>query len=191
MYYDRMSAILQAANPDAATAATAGTVAEVAAGRARALRGALGRFPTGVTVMTAAGSEPGGGPAGLTANSFASLSLDPPLILWSLRNDSPSLAAFETGARFAVNLLAEGQGDVSRRFASRIPDKFAEISYAPNEYGVPLLHGAAAWFECRTRSHQNAGDHVLFIAAVERYTATDQPPLVFHAGHYRLLGELL
>lgn len=156
---------------------------------ARALRGSLGRLPTGVTIMTAAGN--GAGPVGLTANSFTSLSLSPPLILWSLRGDSPSLIAFETDLRFAVNVLSEGQAELSRRFASRVPDKFADVAYALNEFGVPLLHGAAAWFECRTVAHHVAGDHVLFIAHVERHAATEQAPLVFHAGHYRLLGEPL
>lgn len=177
------------ASPGGGTAMREQSGDAVNAGDPRALRASLGRFATGVTIMTAAGN--GGGPVGLTANSFTSLSLDPPLILWSLRADSPSLFAFEVDAHFAVNVLADAQADLSRRFASRVPDKFAEVAYAVNDSGVPLLHGAAAWFECRTESRQAAGDHVLFIGAVLRHSASEQEPLLFHSGHYRLLGGLL
>jgi flavin reductase (DIM6/NTAB) family NADH-FMN oxidoreductase RutF len=190
MYYEWMNAAAQAPEFAIATPVPAAlAIAQVDAATSRALRDSLGRFPTGVTIMTAAGN--GAGPVGLTANSFTALSLAPPLILWSLRHDSPSLAAFETGAHFAVNVLAEAQVELSRRFASRVADKFAEVAFARNEHGVPLLHGAAAWFECRTVARHAAGDHVLFIGAVERHAMTEQAPLVFHAGHYRLLGELL
>jgi len=156
---------------------------------ARAFRDALARFPTGVTVITALDASRR--TIGLTANSFASLSLEPPLIVWSLRASSASLPALLTGSHFAVNVLAEGQVEVSRRFAAQAPDRFAATPHATNEQGVPLLHGAAAWLECRTLSHQTAGDHVLFIGEVLRFAATEQAPLLFHGGGYHMLGERL
>ena len=156
---------------------------------ARGFRDALGRLPTGVTIVTTLAAD--GRPIGLTANSLASLSLAPPLIVWSIRQTSACLRSLLTGAHFAVNVLAEGQADLSRRFASNEADKFTDTAFATNAQGVPLLHGAAAWLECRTLSHQNAGDHVLFIGEVLAFSATEQAPLVFHGGAYRLLGERL
>lgn len=173
----------QAATPEAVSEMSA-TALDV-----RAFRSALGRFPTGVTVVTARDQR--GALIGLTVNSFNSLSLDPPLILWSLRKSSPSLAALMAAPHFAVNVLAEGQAEVSRCFASPIADKFAEVPHAVNGHGVPLLHGAAAWFECRAVSHQEAGDHVLFIGEVLRFDSTEQASLVYHAGAYHLVGERL
>lgn len=156
---------------------------------ARALRRALGQFATGVTVVTT--TAPDGQFVGLTANSFSALSLEPPLILWSLRDVSPSLAVFEAAPRFVINVLSEAQVDVSRRFASSVADKFDGVAHAESAHGIPLLHGAAAWFECRTLSRQKAGDHVLFIAEVERHVAAELTPLVFHAGGYFGLGSRL
>lgn len=153
----------------------------------RELRRALGQFGTGVTVI--ATCAPGGRQIGLTANSFGALSLEPPLVLWSLRTNSPSLPAFEAAGRFVVNVLAEAQVDLSRNFASSSADKFEGVPCALNEHGMPLLHGAAAWFECKTLSHQIAGDHCLFIAEVERFTSADAAPLLFHAGGYFALGS--
>jgi 4-hydroxyphenylacetate 3-hydroxylase, reductase component len=155
----------------------------------RALRNTLGQFATGVTVITTVG--PDGAFVGLTANSFSALSLDPPLILWSLRRASPSLAAFEAEDRFVINVLSEAQVDISRRFASPVPDKFDGVPHAESADGMPLLHGAAAWFECRTVTRQQAGDHMLFIAQVERFASADLTPLIFHAGGYFALGSRL
>ena len=154
------------------------------------MRSALGQFATGITVVTTrAGSN---GPfVGLTVNSFAALSLEPPLILWSLRCSSPSLPVFEEAERFVVNVLAEAQVEVSRRFASPQADKFEGVPHAENAWGLPLLHGASAWFECRTVSRQIAGDHCLFIAEVERFTLSEAAPLLFHAGGYFALGSRL
>jgi 4-hydroxyphenylacetate 3-hydroxylase, reductase component len=153
------------------------------------MRAALGRFATGVTIVTCLDEE--GTSVGLTANSFNALSLDPPLVLWSLRRSSPSVRAFTEAANFAVNVLSEGQVDLSRRFASQVPDKFSEGAWSRGEGGVPVLTGCAAVFECETVSHREAGDHVLFIGRVQRATESPLPPLVFHAGHYHLLGEIL
>ena len=155
----------------------------------RALRNALGRFTTGVTIVTCVDAQ--GQAIGLTANSFNSLSLDPPLILWSLRRSSHSLPAFLAAPNFAVNVLGEAQVDLSRRFASALPDKFAEGQWAAGTGGVPLLAGCAAVFECERVSHQEVGDHVLFIGRVRAMSEATVPPLLFQAGHYRMLGEIL
>ncbi|MDP3613764.1 MAG: flavin reductase family protein [Rubrivivax sp.] len=155
----------------------------------RQLRSALGRFTTGVTVVTCCDAQ--GRFVGLTANSFNALSLEPPLVLWSLRSASPSMAAFEAAPRFAVNVLAEAQVELSRRVASRTEDRFAEGVWALGEHGAPVLAGSAAVFECETVSHQVAGDHRLFIGQVLACQEAALPPLVFQAGHYRLLGEVL
>ncbi len=177
-----MNAALQAnCDPDAATVTPPPD--------SRILRSALGQFATGITVVTT--RAPTGQFVGLTVNSFSALSLEPPLILWSLRATSPSLPLFAQSERCVVNVLAEPQVDVSRRFASSQADKFDGVAHAENQWGLPLLHGASAWFECRTVSRQTAGDHCLFIAEVERFTASDAAPLLFHAGGYFALGSRL
>ena len=155
----------------------------------RALRTALGQFATGITVVTTRAAD--GAFVGLTVNSFSALSLEPALILWSLRCSSPSLPVFEKAERFVVNVLAEAQVEVSRRFALPLADKFDGVAHAENAWGLPLIHGAAAWFECRTVSRQFAGDHCLFIAEVERFTLSEAAPLLFHAGGYFALGSRL
>jgi flavin reductase (DIM6/NTAB) family NADH-FMN oxidoreductase RutF len=155
----------------------------------RALRTALGRFATGVTIITTVDSR--GERVGLTANSFNSLSLDPPLVLWSLRQNSPKLAAFAACPHFAINVLAEAQVDLSRRFASAGDDKFAEGQWASGSGGVPVLSGCVAVFECERVTQHDAGDHVLFVGRVLALSEAPLPPLLFQAGHYRMLGEVL
>ena len=155
----------------------------------RELRKALGQFATGVTVI--ATRTPDGSLVGLTANSFGALSLNPPLITWALRTSSTSLPVFEAAERFVVNVLAEAQVDVSRRFASSEPNKFDGLAFAQSQHSLPLIHGASAWFECRTVSRQVAGDHCLFIAEVERFTSSEAAPLLFHVGGYFALGSRL
>lgn len=155
----------------------------------QALRQVLGRFATGVTIVTCLDEQ--GERLGLTANSFNALSLDPPLILWSLRQASLSLPAFRAATHFAVNILAESQVELSRRFASRVPDKFAEGAWSDGAGGVPVLSGAAAVLECETAQIHDAGDHVLFIGRVLRLADLATPPLLFHGGHYHMLGEIL
>jgi len=154
-----------------------------------ALRGAMGRFATGVTIVTC--RDAAGQPVGLTANSFASLSLDPPLVLWSLRSASASAAAFCQAGHFAVNVLADTQVDLSRRFASPLPDKFAEGGWSDGLGGAPVLTGCAAVFECALDSQQVVGDHWLFIGRVLRLADLSVAPLLFQGGHYRLVGEVL
>ncbi len=155
----------------------------------QALRAALGRFATGVTIITCC--DGAGAPVGLTANSFNALSLSPPLVLWSLRRVSPSLDAFVNAAHFAVNVLAENHVDLSRRFASPGQDKFAQGQWSSGEGGAPVLAGCAAVFECEAIPHQVIGDHVLFFGRVLRATEAPVAPLLFQAGHYRMLGEVL
>ena len=153
------------------------------------LRTALGRFATGVTIVTCRGAA--GEPVGLTANSFNALSLDPPLVLWSLRRASTNIDAFVAARHFVINVLAESQVELSRRFSSRAEDKFADGVWSPGLHGVPVLTGSAAVFECETVSQQTAGDHVLFIGRVLNLSEAPVAPLVFQAGHYHLLGEVL
>ena len=156
----------------------------------QALRGALGRFATGVTIITCLDGE--GRAVGLTANSFASLSLDPPLVLWSLRKASGNRAAFEAAGYFVINVLAETQVDLSRRFAaSAQADKFADGVWAPGLGGVPVLAGCAAVFECQAEACHDIGDHLLFIGRVQRLADLAVSPLVFQGGHYRMVGEVL
>ncbi len=158
-------------------------------GSSLALRAALGRFATGVTIISCRAGD--GSRVGLTANSFNALSLEPPLILWSLRSASPTLDAFLAASHFAVNVLAENQVELSRRFASPAPDKFAEGPWAEGLGAAPVLAGCTAVFECEQLSSQTAGDHVLFIGRVHRVSEAPITPLVFQSGHYRMLGEIL
>lgn len=154
----------------------------------REFRRALGTFPTGVAVVTA--REASGAFVGLTINSFSSLSLEPPLVLWALQLASPSLAAFDRARHFAVNILAEGQVELSRRFASQVPNKFLDLEVRAGMEGVPLIAGCAAHLECRAAARHNGGDHVLFIGHVERFGYDPRKrPLVFYAGRYHAAGE--
>ena len=171
--------------PDPATVAAG----EVAGSPARDLRAALGQFATGVTVVTTLSAD--GEFFGLTANSFSALSLDPPLILWSLRLGSSSLPVFQRTVRFVVNVLTDAQVPISSLFASSAPDKFSQVAYSLNAQGLPLLHAAAAWFDCRQVSQQTAGDHCLFIAEVERFSFSGEAPLLFHGGAYYSLGSAI
>lgn len=155
----------------------------------RALRQALGRFSTGVTIISCRAID--GERVGLTANSFSSLSLDPPLVLWSLRSVSPSLAAFLSAPGFAVNVLAEAQVDLSRRFASAVADKFAEGAWSEGLHGAPVLAGCPAVIECSRFDAREIGDHWLLVGQVERVSEASIAPLIFQAGHYRLQGEIL
>jgi len=155
----------------------------------KALRSALGQFATGVTIITCRTVD--GVRVGLTANSFNSLSLDPPLVLWSLRAASANMASFAGASHFAVNVLAEAQIGLSRRFSAPMDDRFAEGAWSDGAGGAPVLAGCAAVLECRLTSQQVLGDHVLFVGEVERVHDAPVPPLLFHAGHYRMLGEIL
>ena len=157
---------------------------------AQALRSALGSFATGVTIVTC--RDAAGERVGLTANSFSALSLVPPLVLWSLRRASPSSAAFEAARYFAVNVLAQTQVELSRRFASTLPGKFDEgAAWMHGLGGAPVLAGCAAVFECERVATHDGGDHFLFVGRVLRLADLAVAPLVFQGGHYRMLGEVL
>lgn len=156
------------------------TVIDRASADPKQLRNALGSYPTGVTIMTTHRAD--GAPVGLTVNSFASVSLDPPLVLWSLAAQSPSLEAFRAAPHFCVNLLAAEQTELCRRFASPIPDKFDGVGWATGLHGVPVLEGCVANFECSTAFSNWGGDHVIFVGRVERFEVLERQALMFHKG---------
>ena len=150
---------------------------------AQEFRSALGMFATGVTIVTARSAD--GQVIGLTANSFNSVSLDPPLVLWSLSRAAASLPVFSAGSHYAINVLAADQRTLAERFATRGADRFGGVSFDQGAGGAPLLHGAAATFECFNRSRYEEGDHVIFVGEVERCTArAGAAPLLFHGGRY-------
>jgi flavin reductase (DIM6/NTAB) family NADH-FMN oxidoreductase RutF len=153
----------------------------------REFRNALGMFATGVTIVTSVNSE--GRPIGLTCNSFSSVSLKPPLILWSLSLYSPNLQFFLQAPYFAVNILAAEQQDLSRRFSSPIKDRFADLDWSPGEGGIPLIKGSAAHLQCRNETRHYSGDHVVLIGQVLKFSYRDAEPLVFVRGHYRELAD--
>lgn len=148
-----------------------------------ALRHALGRFATGVTIVTCRDAQ--GAPQGLTVNSFNALSLEPPLVLWALRRVSHLLPVFDTATHFAVNVLAESQQALSTRFAGPVADRFAEGQWASGLGGAPVLAGATAVFECATVQHTPVGDHLLMVGEILRFTDVETAPLLFHGGRYR------
>lgn len=152
---------------------------------ARTFRDALGEFATGVAVVTARGAD--GHPVGVTINSFSSVSLEPPLVLWSLGLQSPSLAVFESCSHYAVNVLAADQTEFSQRFAQSQCDKFAGIESQTGASGVQLLPGCSAWFECRNEMRYPGGDHIILVGHVESFHREERPPLIFHGGRYRHL----
>lgn len=154
-----------------------------------ALRNALGQYATGVAIVTTVDDQ--GRPTGLTVNSFASVSLDPPLVLWSLALTSACVAAFETCSHFAVNVLTVEQVAISNRFAMTGADKFAGIAWSPGLGGAPILSGVGAVFECRNEARHPGGDHTIFIGRVERFSHDELAPLLFHAGRYCARAELL
>ncbi len=148
----------------------------------RDFRNALGLFATGVTIVTTKTSA--GEPIGLTANSFSSVSLSPPLVLWSLSLRSPNLPNFLQATHFAVNVLAHDQIPLSQRFAKPVPRKFDGIAHSLGVHGMPLLDGTAAQFECRTEARHYSGDHVIFIGHVLHYSYADRAPLGYFRGAY-------
>lgn len=151
-----------------------------------ALRRALGCFPTGVAVVTTLGTART--PIGITVSSFNSVSMDPPLILWSLTRRAGSLAAFKDHGAFAVNVLAAEQEPLCRHFASATGDRFADVAWRPGIDDVPVLDGAVAVFECRTYAVYPGGDHEIFLGEVVRYDHWDTVPLVFGKGRLSALA---
>lgn len=145
----------------------------------RALRDALGRFATGVTVVTCEAD----GPLGITANSFTSVSLDPPLVLWSPARVSRRFAAFAGAKHFAVHVMDEDQAEIALGFAMK-GDAFDGLSAARNAEGVPIIHGCLARFECRTHACHDGGDHEIVVGSVLRASAREGSPLIFLGGTY-------
>lgn len=156
--------------------------------RKRALRRAFGAFATGVTVVTARDGQ--GRPIGFTANSFTSVSLDPPLVLVCPGKGSSNIGTFRSAPHFAVNILAADQQAISHRFATPVSDRFAGLAWQAGEGGVPLIDGAAAWFACARHDIVEAGDHLILIGRVAAFDAGGAAPLVFAQGGYRELAPL-
>jgi flavin reductase (DIM6/NTAB) family NADH-FMN oxidoreductase RutF len=150
----------------------------------RRFRDVLAQFATGVTIITARTGEDTY--VGFTANSFNSVSLDPPLVVWSLARRSRSLAVFEGAEHYAVNVLAHDQIELARRFSRPHADRFATVPFRLGAAGAPLVEGAVAWLECRHHALHPAGDHMLFIGQVEACAYQNVEPLVWHGGRYRL-----
>jgi len=151
---------------------------------ARAFRDALGRFATGVCVITTQSEI---GPLGITANSFASVSLDPPLVLWSPAKFSRRYAAFAEASHFAIHVIGEDEHHICRRF-SRNGTAFHGTDWQPGAHGVPLLTGCLARFECTTVTTHEGGDHRIVVGRVTNATWRDGAPLVFSQGVYGRLG---
>src|SRR3954470_4606840 len=155
----------------------------------RDFRNALGTYATGVTIITAASAD--GKPYGLTCNSFASVSLNPPLVLWSLGMFSQGLNTFQNASHFAVNVLGASQQALAAKFAKSSGDKFSGVEWTPGLGNAPLLVDSVATFQCRAANRYYGGDHVIFLGAVEAYTYNRREPLLFARGGFGrfLAGE--
>lgn len=148
----------------------------------RHFRAALSQFATGVTVITT--RDENGGFFGLTASSFNSVSLTPPLVLWSLGGQSRGLPLFSGNSHYVINVLAADQAALAERFASRMDDRFNGVDYELSQTGLPILRGVSAWFECHNRSRYPEGDHVIFVGEVERCAFESKLPLVYHGSRF-------
>lgn len=154
----------------------------------KALRQVLGSYPTGVAIVTTRCAD--GRPVGLTISSFASLSLEPALVLWSLVDRSPNLATFRDGQHFAISVLASDQQALAQRFATAgLPDKFDGIAVREAPEGLPVIEGALATLVCAMERHTPAGDHLLFVGRVLRMDRREGEPLVFHGGRFAAIAR--
>ncbi|MBT5074721.1 MAG: hypothetical protein HOJ34_01795 [Kordiimonadaceae bacterium] len=153
----------------------------------RELRNCFGKFATGITVITAI--APDGSKLGLTVNSFSSLSLDPPMILWSLDKKSKSMDALCAASHFAVNVLASDQMDLSNNFARTSDEKFDDIELTTSEFGLPLLAGTVAHLECSNINQIEGGDHIIFIGKVENFDMGHKKPLLYTNGQYTVAAR--
>lgn len=146
-------------------------------------RHALGQFATGVTVVTAL--NPQGGLVGLTVSSFNSVSLAPPLVLWSLAHKSGSMEALLACQHYVINVLSAEQTELANQFATKGIDRYAGVHWSPGLHGAPVIHGAVATFECFNRSRHDEGDHIIFVGEVERCSHREQAdPLLYHGGSF-------
>jgi len=150
-------------------------------------RKALGSFTTGVTVVTTRGQE--GNDTGLTANSFNSVSLDPPMVLWSLGKSALSMAHFREAEYFAVHILSQEQEELSGTFAKRGVDKFSGLDIERGPDDIPLLKHCAARFVCKTAYQYEGGDHIIFVGEVTDFKHWDRLPLLFHGGQYGQIAK--
>ncbi|MFQ6004495.1 MAG: flavin reductase family protein [Woeseia sp.] len=154
---------------------------------ARQFRSALGGYTTGVTIITALDDT--GQPIGLTANSFASVSLNPPLVLWSIDKDSPLFDKFMQAGHYAVHVLRHDQQYLSHNFSDDDIDKFAGVTYERGITGLPLLTDYSTLFQCKVQSRHEEGDHVILVGRVISIDDRSEKPLVFHKGKYRRLED--
>lgn len=145
-------------------------------------RHTLSQFATGVTIITTRIED--GSFLGLTASSFNSVSLSPPLVLWSLAQSASSLPVFSGNTHYVINVLAADQVELAERFSRRIANRFEGVDYDLSHTGLPILKGAVAWFECHNRSRYPEGDHVIFVGEVERCGAQAKAALLFHNGRF-------
>lgn len=149
-------------------------------------RQALGQFATGVTVITTRLAD--GSFRGLTASSFNSVSLAPPLVLWSLGTAANSMPIFSGNSHYVINVLAADQAHLAKLFSTRGDYPWDAVPYELSRTGQPILTGACAWFECHNRSRYPEGDHVIFVGEVEHCELTPRAPLIFHGGQFRSLA---
>jgi 3-hydroxy-9,10-secoandrosta-1,3,5(10)-triene-9,17-dione monooxygenase reductase component len=161
-------------------------MAEISPFNTRSFRDALGNFTTGVTIITTLVQS--GEPYGLTANSFSSVSLDPPLVLWSLAKTSRCLTAFMEADSFAVHILSCDQEGLAMQFASALEDRFADTETTAGFRGVPLLDGCSARFECEIEHRYDGGDHIILVGRVKSFEKGDKEPLLFHRGRFAKLN---
>jgi flavin reductase (DIM6/NTAB) family NADH-FMN oxidoreductase RutF len=145
-------------------------------------RQSLSQFATGVCVITTRLAD--GGFRGLTASSFNSVSLDPPLVLWSLGAGANSMPIFSGNSHYVINVLSADQAHLAQLFSRRGEDPFGAVEYELSRTGQPILKGCTAWFECHNRSRYPEGDHVIFVGEVEHCESTPRPPLIFHGGQF-------
>lgn len=151
------------------------------------LRKALGCFPTGVVVVTTLGDNDA--PVGMTVNSFSSVSLDPPLILWSIALSAPSLGAFRKHTGFIINVLSEEQQELALQFARPSENKFEGVEWHPGYAGTPILDNAMAVLQCRTYQRYAGGDHEIYLGEVQKINFNEQQPLAFHRGQFVKLSN--
>ena len=147
-------------------------------------RSALGNYVTGVTIVTAPGKS--GRPVGMTANSFASVSLDPPLVLWSIDKSAPEAEDFEAASHYAIHILNQDQRQLSQTFANESADKFADLPIEQGISGLPLLKQFAVRLQCEISNRHDEGDHIILIGKVLDVCVQDADPLVFFNGYARL-----
>lgn len=145
-------------------------------------RKTLGNFATGVTIMTT--SDEAGSPVGMTANSFSSLSLDPPMVLWSIAKTSSKFDSFNTSSHFAIHVLHQEQQHLSGQFSQKETDRFANVNVDDGVGGVPLLADYHARFQCEVAHRYDGGDHVIIVGEVKAMDENDHDPLMFYQGSY-------